>query len=146
MTMSKDIIQLTAGGGVLYQDSSLPHKVLLMKRNGVWDLPKGKIEEDESIEECAVREVEEEVGAKNLTLGKFLCDTYHEFEEKGQKFGKTTSWYSMKYLENGLELVPEKDEGITDLKWVELRKAKIMVEFENLVEVLSAFEKQIDRS
>lgn len=146
MTKNNDIIQLTAGGGVLYQDASFPKKVLLMKRNGVWDLPKGKIEEGESIEECAVREIEEEVGAKNLAIGKFLCDTYHEFEEKGKKFGKTTSWYSLKYQENGSELVPEKDEGITELKWVELRKAKIMVEFENLVKVLNAFEKQIDLS
>lgn len=117
-----------------------------MKRRGFWDLPKGKIEEGESIEECAVREVEEEVGAKDLTIEEFLCETYHEFEENGKKFGKTTSWYSMKFTKNGSELVPEQNEGITELKWVELRKAKIMVEFENLVEVLNAFEKQINLS
>ena len=141
MKKSNNTIELTAGGGVLYQDT-FPKKILLMKRNGFWDLPKGKREEGESIEECAVREVEEEVGASNLSIEKFLCDTYHEFEEKGNKYGKTTSWYSMKFKQNGAELEPETDEGITELKWVEVRKAKIMVEFENLVEVLNAFEKQ----
>lgn len=143
MPKSKDKIELTAGGGVVYKENSFPRKVLLMKRNGFWDLPKGKIEKGESIEECAVREVEEEVGARNLSIEQFLCDTYHEFEAKGKKFGKTTTWYSMKFNQTGAALEPQGEEGITELKWVELQKAKIMVEFKNLVDVLTEFEKQI---
>lgn len=138
MPKNSKIAQLTAAGGVLYKADS-PQKILLMKRNGFWDLPKGKLEKGESIEECAVREVEEEVGAANISIERFLCDTYHEFEEGGKKFGKTTSWYAMKLETNDSELEPQEEEGITELKWVDLQKAKLIVEFENLVEVLNEF-------
>lgn len=137
---------MRAAGGVLYKAASFPQKVLLMKRRGVWDLPKGKLEEGESIEDCAVREVEEETGAGNLSIDKFLCDTYHEFAEDGKKYGKITTWYSMKFEHNNAELEPQTNEGITELKWVELQKAKIMVEFKNLVDVLNAFQQQINLS
>lgn len=142
MTKDKEIIRLKAAGGVLYKAESFPREVLLMKRRGLWDLPKGKLEEGESIEECAVREVKEETGAKNLSIGKFLCETYHEFEENGKRYGKTTHWYSMKFDQNKAELEPQTEEEITELKWINLQKAKIMVEFKNLVDVLNEFQKQ----
>ncbi len=95
MTKNNNITELTAAGGVLYRaDSS--HKVDETK----WG-PKGKLEKGESIEDCAIREVKEEVGAVNLSIERFLCNTYHEFEENGKKFGKTTSWYSMKLPSTG---------------------------------------------
>lgn len=141
--MSENIIHLKAAGGVLYETDATPTKVLLIKRNGFWDLPKGKLERGESIEECAVREVEEEVGAKNVSIGSYLCDTYHDYRANDQKYGKKTYWYSMPFGQHGFKFVPQKKEGITEVKWVELEEAKLMVEFENLVKVLNTFDKQL---
>lgn len=137
---NSEVIPVTAAGGVLYKAGSSTKKVLLIKRNGFWDLPKGKLEKGETIEECAVREVEEEVGAKNLSIEKFLCDTYHIYQAEGQIYGKTTHWYLMEFDKPGFNFVPETREGITEVKWEELEKAKKMVEFKNLVEVLNEVE------
>lgn len=136
--MTNEPVPVTAAGGVLYKTESSTKKVLLMKRNGVWDLPKGKLEIEEGIEECALREVEEETGAGKLTIEKFLCDTYHEYQRGGLKYGKSTHWYLMKTGEPDFEFRPQVEEGITELQWVELSKAKSMVHFENLVTVLDS--------
>lgn len=138
---NSEVIPVIAAGGVLYQTGSSPQKVLLIKRNGFWDIPKGKLENGETIEECAVREVEEEVGAKDLIIETFLCDTYHEYQAEGKNFGKTTHWYLMESETPDFNFVPRVKEGITDVRWVDLQQAKKMVEFENLVEVLNKIEK-----
>ena len=137
------ILPLIAAGGVVCQTDSNPLKVLLMKRNGFWDIPKGKLEKGESIEECAIREVEEETGIRALKIHQFLCETYHEFEFDGERFGKTTHWYSMESGHSNHQFKPQEKEGITEIKWEELEIAKEIVEFENLVVVLNRFEQSI---
>jgi 8-oxo-dGTP pyrophosphatase MutT (NUDIX family) len=127
-----------AAGGVLYNDEKSPPTILLIKRNGIWDLPKGKLEEGESIEECAVREVAEEVGVPLPRIREFLCDTYHEYEVNGLKIGKKTYWFSMETTETK-NLTPEKEEGITDLEWVEASDALNRVGYQNLVDVIEMY-------
>ena len=60
-----------------------------------WDLPKGKLEENESIEQCAVREVEEECNMRLLKIVSKLPSTYHCYPYKGAWAFKTTYWYKM---------------------------------------------------
>lgn len=134
---------VTAAGGVVYQptDNNIPQIVLIFRRD-VWDLPKGKIEEGETIMECAEREVAEEIGLFTRPKVNFvLTDTYHEYEENGIRYGKTTHWFGMR-----MESVPEKglnpqlEEDIRKVRWVELPEAKELVGYDNLVEVLNSFE------
>ena len=58
-TFSDHLKIVHACGGVVRNDKN---DVLLIKRMGLWDLPKGKLEKGESYEECAKREVVEETG------------------------------------------------------------------------------------
>lgn len=131
-----NVVNITAAGGVICNKTHNQIRVLLIKRKGFWDLPKGKLEEGESIEECAVREVEEETGVINVSIEDFLCETYHEYFEDETKYGKTTHWYSMKTGNPDFGFDPQAEEGITEMKWIDLAKAKSMVHFENLVTVL----------
>ena len=137
MTNNANLIELRAAGGVLYQSFVIPFKVLLIRRNGYWDLPKGKLEKGESIEECALREVKEEVGAQDLSIKKYLCDTYHTYIENGKKYGKTTSWYAMEFNHPEYDFMPQQEEGITEVVWADIQEAKKMVQFDNLVNVLN---------
>jgi 8-oxo-dGTP pyrophosphatase MutT (NUDIX family) len=133
---------ITAAGGVVYQiapefDQVL---VLLIYRNGYWDLPKGKLEKGESVPMCAVREVAEETGSDLPIIISSLGTTYHEYREKKKHFGKTTHWYTMVFP-RVQALHPQKSEGIERIEWIELQKALDMVSFDNLQEVLKAFAK-----
>ena len=127
---------IAAGGVVLNSDAGT---ILLIKRNGVWDLPKGKLEEGESIPVCAVREVEEETGMTGLKIISSLCETYHEYKEEGKLIGKTTYWYLMN-AENLQKQVlsPQTEEGITDLNWREIDRSSELLGYENLKDVVAA--------
>ncbi|MDZ7690250.1 MAG: NUDIX domain-containing protein [Balneolaceae bacterium] len=134
---------VTAAGGVLFREpeSGSDPEVLLILRNGVWDLPKGKLEENESVEECAVREVSEEVGCSLPAIQTHITDTYHEYREGDSHFGKTTHWYAMTLSDKNEELSPEVKEGIKKLEWVPLMTAVERVGYENLEVLLREFKK-----
>ena len=112
--------RVAAGGWVFNQAGEL----LMIKRHGVWDIAKGHIDDGESIEECAIREVEEETGVKNLVIQKFLGKSYHIYETKSKKVLKETHWYEMLSDWAG-ELAPQTEESITKAKWIKPEKIKI---------------------
>jgi 8-oxo-dGTP pyrophosphatase MutT (NUDIX family) len=138
--MKNPINPVDAAGGVLFRNVENQPEVLLIYRNGVWDLPKGKKESEESFEMCAVREMREEVGIEDVQIIDYIMDTYHEYEINGKKEGKTTKWYAMKSNQLSQKLIPQKEEGITDVRWKPLTHAKEIVGYENLIEVLKKFE------
>ena len=109
---------IVAGGGKVLNPEG---KILFIFRNGKWDLPKGKAEHKETIDETALREVEEETGVTGLTITKPLDITYHIFKRNNQYFIKTTYWFEM-YSEFDGELLPQEKEGITKVKWVSPKK------------------------
>lgn len=100
-----------AGGIVQYNDS-----YLFIKRNGVWDIPKGKLNKFESPENGAVREIEEECGLVQPEITHHLINTWHTYEHKEKMVLKKTYWYWLKATEKKLNLVPQTEEGITEVK------------------------------
>ena len=131
--------KIQAGGGVLYRIENGETQILLIKRNGVWDLPKGKKEKGENLEKCAVREVCEEVGVTSVKISGFLCNTYHEYREGTYLIGKSTAWYAMHCDNQNEELQPETEEGITELLWTDVEEGLEKVGYENLIKVIRAF-------
>ena len=108
---------ILAGGGLVENERG---EILFMYRREKWDLPKGKLDPGETIEACALREVQEETGLREVTLGDLLIITRHEYEEKGMEILKETHWFRMK-ADSGSPLVPQAEEQITDLRWVDLK-------------------------
>ncbi|MCC6683499.1 MAG: NUDIX hydrolase [Bacteroidia bacterium] len=110
----KEFIMIKAAGGVVFNE----HKqVLIIKRLGKWDLPKGKIDPHESTEHAALREVEEECGIGEIKINKFLTYSYHTYKQQGYRFIKQTTWYLMNSTWEG-KLQPQVEENITEVKWV----------------------------
>lgn len=105
--------RLNAAGG-LVTDPQGNH--LMIYRNGVWDLPKGKQEEGEDISVTALREVKEESGV-DAALGKFLLTTRHSYWMDGELIVKSTYWYSMKAGKD-TRTCPQSEEGIEKCEWV----------------------------
>ena len=90
---------------------------LLIKRDGLWDLPKGHQEAGEDIKVTALREVQEETGVDDLSLGDLICVTDHCYKRNGIWHLKHTWWYRMHYLKP-LDLTPQTEEDITKAAWV----------------------------
>lgn len=90
---------------------------LFIHRLGKWDLPKGKLEENEKMKDAALREVEEECGITVDYLGPKILSGYHVYDLKRAMVVKKTNWYEMAV--NGLpKLIPQASEDITQAKWV----------------------------
>lgn len=121
---TKKIPLVVAAGGVVTNPEG---KVLFIYRNDKWDLPKGKIDKGESLEECAIREVMEETGVKDLVIENFLRTTYHIFKRNGKYKLKEVHWYAMKTAYDG-KLKGEKKEGIVKVKWKGPRKIRKALE------------------
>lgn len=122
-------IQKAAGGKVLNTNN----EVLFIYRFNKWDLPKGKLEKGESIEECAIREVEEECGITNLQIIKPLETTYHIYQEKGKTILKITYWFLM-YTDFAEKLTPQSEEGIEQVVFKNEAAVKLALEntYENI--------------
>ena len=101
---------VAAGGG--YVGCPLPDDVALLVifRRGVWDLPKGTQDPGESIEACARREVQEEVGIERLRVVGGLGTTQHGYPDGDRYAVKTTHWHLMRTPERAFE--PDRREGI----------------------------------
>ena len=110
---TKKIPLVVAAGGVV---TNREGKVLFIYRNNKWDLPKGKIDKGETLEECALREVAEETGVQGLKIENILKTTYHVFKRNGTYKLKEVHWFAMKTSYKG-ELVGQLDEGIEKVRW-----------------------------
>ena len=110
----KKFTEIIAGGGVVANEND---EILLIFRKGSWDLPKGKLDKGETIPDCALREVSEETGLKDVKAGELLMITYHTYHEGTKFILKASHWYAMEI--SGIhETVPQEEEGITAIKWV----------------------------
>lgn len=109
---------IKAAGGLVINDE---RSVLFIHRNGIWDLPKGWIEKNESKKTAAIREVEEECGIRKLVILKKLITTYHIYAYNGLKL-KETHWYLM-HSSFKKELTPQTEEGIDKVAFI--RKSDI---------------------
>ncbi|MET0466215.1 MAG: NUDIX domain-containing protein [Chitinophagaceae bacterium] len=129
-----DVIQ--AGGGLIHNEKE---ETLLIFRRGKWDLPKGKLDDGETIEQCAVREVWEETGLQ-ANLEAPLLITYHTYHQGTHFIIKESHWYSMKVTgENTLR--PQTEEDIEEAKWVDDSSLSyyLPLAYPSIVDVLEAW-------
>lgn len=111
----KNFHLIKAAGGAVTDDEG---KILLIFRKGKWDLPKGKLEDNEPLELCADREIKEETGLNELELRKPLLITYHTYSEKGKSILKETHWFLFD-APGSQRVQPQTEEDILKVEWVE---------------------------
>lgn len=114
----KKFTLVAAGGGLVHNKEG---EILMIFRRNKWDLPKGKLDKGETIEQCALREVEEETGLRNITLHKHLLTTWHTYHDRGKFILKESHWYDMT-ISDTQALVPQTEEDITAIQWVDKKQ------------------------
>ncbi len=114
-----DLPVINSAGGLVCNHH---HHLLLMFKRGKWDMPKGRIEEGQTKEQCALREVQEETGLNidKLSIKGKLVSTWHTTRHNNVKYLKKTDWYLMEYNGDDDDTSPQIEEGIIECRWVHL--------------------------
>lgn len=108
-------LKVPAAGGIVRNNG----RYLLIKRNGLWDIPKGKIDKGEPTEDACIREIHEECGVSGHTIVAPLTETLHVMKYKGRRALKHTFWFILDH--EGDEVpTPQPKEGITKAVWKSL--------------------------
>lgn len=133
----KNFTVIEAAGGIVQNSNK---EMLFIHRLGKWDLPKGKVEKGEKADDCALREVTEETGTKDLTLKKKIGETFHVYDEFGKHFLKISHWFYMTCPARQ-KLIPQTDEHITEVKWVKTMDIKEPMKntYPSIKDILSKF-------
>ena len=111
---SQCFTNIPAAGGLVRNNKG---EVLVIFRRGKWDLPKGKAEDGETMEQTAIREVEEETGLQGLEIQGFLKSTFHVYSGPKDFILKKTDWYSMLYSGKARPR-PLAREDISEALWI----------------------------
>ncbi|MDZ4809560.1 MAG: NUDIX domain-containing protein [Bacteroidota bacterium] len=130
---------IQAAGGLVLNEKK---EILMIFRRGKWDLPKGKLDKGEKLEDCAVREVEEETGLQKIKLLSPLTISFHTYHEGTKYVLKESHWYNMK-VSGDQKLVPQTEEDIHAIKWVTTKEAEKLFPdcFPSVIDVIKEFMK-----
>jgi ADP-ribose pyrophosphatase YjhB (NUDIX family) len=128
---------IEAAGGIVQNESK---EILFIFRRGKWDLPKGKLEINETIETCAEREIEEETGVNQLTLKRKIRETYHIYKENGKTILKISHWFYFT-CPSAQKMTPQTEEDIAEVKWIHTKNIKTPMAntYKNIKEIMSIF-------
>jgi 8-oxo-dGTP pyrophosphatase MutT (NUDIX family) len=133
--------EIEAAGGLIKNEFN---EFLFIYRRGYWDLPKGKIELNESKKHAAIREVKEETGITNIKFIDKIIKTYHTYKLiDGKRIIKKSHWYLMEVKKQ--PLVPQSDEDIEKAEWLNLDKFlnECKPVYKNIFDVVYAY-KQLE--
>ncbi len=118
-----------SAGGVLFKDEL----VLLIKNpSGVWTFPKGNIEEGETPEEAALREVLEETGVRGRIL-QDLGEISYRYRFRGKPIFKTVRYYLMEYVEGE----PRPSWEVKDAKFYPVHEVEEVIKYKGDKEIFS---------
>ena len=122
------INEVSAGGIVFFKNNIL----MLRKFNGDWVLPKGRVEENESIRDAAVREVYEESKAK-VNVIKYIGKINYEFnrpcfKDKVQIY-KEVYWYLM--IARNMNCTAQKNEGFVEAKFIPFERTLSIARYDD---------------
>ncbi len=129
-------VEETSAGGVVFRRSGAGGPVVLLIKDSYrnWGFPKGHVEAGEAPEQAAAREIGEETGLTNLELKAPIRDIDWFFRFRGTLIHKACHFFLFESPDG--EATPQRDEGITAVRWVGLEEALKTVSYANAREVL----------
>lgn len=127
-----------SAGGVAFRivDGQIEIAIVLIVPEMRWQLPKGIVDEGESIETAASREVREEAGIETDLLTSIEKTEYWFFaNQNGERirYHKLVHWFLMRYRTGNVE---NHDHEVAEARWVNTGDALKLLVYKNEREVV----------
>ncbi len=123
---------IRAAGGIIWEGEPWQSRIAVIFRNyhRDWSLPKGKLEDGESFEEAAIREIKEETGCA-VQLHSFAGDVHYEVNGRPKivKYWHFTLIGEPKFQPN---------KEVAKLRWLNIDEALELLDYESEREFLNS--------
>ncbi len=96
------------------------NELLMIKKYNIWDLPKGKIDEQEDAKQTAIRELKEETGIKSHEVIRQLNYSLHIYPLGDEWVLKKTYWFLLSAKKR--KPIPQTKENISEAMWMNVIK------------------------
>ena len=128
-----------SSGGIIFYKTKQNTKILLVKNNNgrYWSFPKGHIEQGETEQETAIREIKEETG-----LDVTLVNNFREISEYCP-FGKIRKRVVFFLARAFTDNVKIQEEEIDSFIWVDLQQARKLCSYDNDLRIIDKAETTI---
>tara|TARA_Y100000994_G_C15654761_1_gene426894 strand:+ start:574 stop:1002 length:429 start_codon:yes stop_codon:yes gene_type:complete len=126
--------KIIASGGVIYRDVNEKEIIICHRsKTNLFALPKGKSENDESLENTALREVLEETGLE-CKIVKPIGTIEYLVPQREKYFPKEVTFYLMEVIGGDLE---NHDQEFDEVKWIKIEKAKTILTFQSESDIIN---------
>ncbi len=132
----------TAGGIVFRRNQQGAVEILLIQdAKDRWTIPKGHIEEGETAQVTAKREIGEEAGLKDVEVRHWLGKIHFRYRRIDKLVLMTTQIYLVRA--RGDTNAIEKEEWMNDIRWFSFHEALDAIEYEDIGKLMLLAMKRI---
>lgn len=128
----QEVVREATAGGIVFRRGKKGEVEFLMIQDpkGRWSIPKGHIEEGETAQETAIREIGEETGLHEVEPICWLGKTHFRYRRLDKLVLMTTQIYLIKVKTDGEEI--KKEDFYANIKWFEFNEALDVAEYEDI--------------
>lgn len=133
----QEVVRETTAGGIVFRKLEKTGEIeilLVQDSRDRWTIPKGHVEEGETTQDTAAREIAEETGLKNIKLLGWLGKTNFRYRRVDSLVLMITHVYLARSLDFDEKTVPE--EWMNGIKWFPAREAVDLVAYEQLSKLM----------
>lgn len=139
----QEVVREPTSGGIVYRRNKKGKIEILLIQDAKdrWTIPKGHIEEGETAQETAIREIGEEAGLHDIEPICWLGKIHFRYRRLNTLVLMTTQIYLMKVKTTGNEI--KKEEWMNGIKWFDFHEALDVIEYEDIGKLMLLAMKRI---
>lgn len=141
----QEIVREPTSGGIIFRhepDNFDDIEILLIQdTKDRWTIPKGHIEEGETAQQTAKREIGEEAGLFNIDMLGWLGKIHFRYRRLDKLVLMTTQIYLVRA--NGDTDAIKKEDWMNDIKWFKFSEALDLIEYEDIGTLMLLAKKRI---
>ena len=126
---------ISAGGIIFRQEAGKTYFILVQNTYDKWTFPKGKVEEGETWQEAAVREIREETGIEEAEILGEVGEIKFTDKSGTEPVKKSVHFYLIKTNQKEITSVPKEETHLKEVRWVLQDEVPNMLGYENLVDL-----------